>query len=347
MVGMAGERTGEEQSEHGGRITIGALSRATGIPVETLRTWEHRYGFPHPERKESGHRLYPLSTVPRLLRVAAALRRGHRAAQVVAAADDVLDQLLATPLAAQTGRRPGVGGPPAAIAASESRLDGRLDGRLEAGDHEALARSLAAVTAFDAAGLTRQFERAWVELGPLEFLRRRIAPLLEAVGERWARRELEIRHEHFLSERVGDLLRAMRLPFEDRARGRAVVLATLPGEAHGLGLQMSALALALGGCRLVYLGPEVPVAEAVGMVREADAQALGLSVSAATAGPATNAMLARVRRLLPRRTALLVGGAGAPAAPSRGVLVFTDLGASFEWARAASVQPGPARAESP
>jgi len=33
------------------RLTIGALSRATGIPVETLRTWESRYGFPEPERK--------------------------------------------------------------------------------------------------------------------------------------------------------------------------------------------------------------------------------------------------------------------------------------------------------
>lgn len=347
MVGMAGERTGEEESEHDGKITIGSLSRATGIPVETLRTWEHRYGFPHPERKESGHRLYPLSTVRRLLRVAAALQRGYRAAQVVAAADDVLDQLLATPLADRTGRRPGAGAPPAAIAARESRHEGRLEGRLEAGDDEALARALAAVIAFDSAALTRQLERAWVELGPLEFLRRRVAPVLEAVGKGWARHEFEIRHEHFLSERVGDLLRAMRLPFEEQARGRSVVLATLPGEAHALGLQMSALVIALGGCRIVYLGPEVPVAEAVGMARELDAQALGLSVSAATAGPATNAVLARVRRLLTRRTALLVGGAGAPAPPPRGVLVLADLGQLFAWARAAAAEhSGPARPES-
>jgi hypothetical protein len=41
-----------------GQISIGALSRATGIPVETLRTWEARYGFPIPERKRSGHRVY-------------------------------------------------------------------------------------------------------------------------------------------------------------------------------------------------------------------------------------------------------------------------------------------------
>jgi len=53
----------------GARLSIGALSRATGIPVETLRTWEGRYGFPVPERRPSGHRVYALSTIPRLRRI--------------------------------------------------------------------------------------------------------------------------------------------------------------------------------------------------------------------------------------------------------------------------------------
>jgi len=46
-----------------GWLTIGSLSRATGIPVETLRTWERRYQYPRPVRKPSGHRLYPLDSV--------------------------------------------------------------------------------------------------------------------------------------------------------------------------------------------------------------------------------------------------------------------------------------------
>src|SRR5512144_964663 len=79
----------------GARLSIGALSRATGIPVETLRTWESRYGFPVPERRPSGHRVYALSTVPRLRRIAEALARGHRAGQVVPASDANLRRLLA------------------------------------------------------------------------------------------------------------------------------------------------------------------------------------------------------------------------------------------------------------
>jgi DNA-binding transcriptional regulator YiaG len=29
-------------------LSIGTLSSATGVPVDTLRTWERRYGFPAP-----------------------------------------------------------------------------------------------------------------------------------------------------------------------------------------------------------------------------------------------------------------------------------------------------------
>jgi DNA-binding transcriptional MerR regulator len=67
-------------------LSIDALSRATRIPVETLRTWEARYGFPAPARKASGHRLYPASIVPRLLRVAEALSLGLDMAALVLAA---------------------------------------------------------------------------------------------------------------------------------------------------------------------------------------------------------------------------------------------------------------------
>ena len=63
------------ESTAGARLSIGALSRATGIPVETLRTWENRYGYPVPERKPSGHRVYALASVPRLRRIAEALSR--------------------------------------------------------------------------------------------------------------------------------------------------------------------------------------------------------------------------------------------------------------------------------
>ena len=59
-------RAPDETSDHK-VLSIGALSRATGIPVETLRTWERRYGFPAPHtRSQGGHRLYSPTIIRRL-----------------------------------------------------------------------------------------------------------------------------------------------------------------------------------------------------------------------------------------------------------------------------------------
>jgi MerR family transcriptional regulator, light-induced transcriptional regulator len=281
------------EDDGGAWLSIGALARATGIAVETLRTWESRYGFPVPERKPSGHRVYPVAAVPKLRRIAQALSLGHRAGQVVGASDEALGHLLETSAAAV---------PTQASAATAAFAPA-----------EDIPGLLRLVKAFDADRLTRLFLADWARMGPVEFLESRVAPLIRAVGEGWERNDLEIRHEHFLSERVGDLLRSLRTPFEERATGPLIVFATLPGESHGLGLQMSALALAAAGCRVLYLGTEVPVPQVASLARDLTARAVAISVSTATKGAGTVASLRKLREALPRRVLLLVGGDGAPA----------------------------------
>jgi len=74
-------------------LTIGAVARATGIPANTLRTWERRYGFPRPARTEGGHRLFSAQTVEHLRLISRALEQGHRPRQVVGAPLEVLRRL--------------------------------------------------------------------------------------------------------------------------------------------------------------------------------------------------------------------------------------------------------------
>jgi methanogenic corrinoid protein MtbC1 len=136
---------------------------------------------------------------------------------------------------------------------------------------------------------------------------------VRAVGEAWEQNDLEVRHEHFVSERIGDLLRSLRMPLEERAAGPLVAFATLPGEAHGLGLQMAALVLAAAGCRVLYLGTEVPIPQIAALARDLSARAVAVSVSTATKGAASAAALRRLREALPRRVLLVAGGEGAPA----------------------------------
>ena len=295
-----------------GLLSIGALSAATGVPVETIRTWERRYGFPVAERKPSGHRVYPLTTVPRLRLIAQALTRGHRAAEVVPAPEAVLASLLAAvPPAPARPDRPPI--PPGAPADSADLLD--------------------VVRAFDAERLKRILQADWARLGPIEFLERRAAPFLAAVGEAWAAGTLEVRHEHFASASLGDFLRAVRMPLDDRATGPVVALATLPGELHGLGLQMSALVFALAGWRVLLLGVDTPVDQIAALAREAPIAAVGLSCAEPGGREAAESLKA-LRRRLPRRIPLLVGGAGAPPAPGQaGVETLADLAALERWIR--------------
>lgn len=271
------------------QLSIGALSRATGIPVETLRTWEQRYGFPVPSRRPSGHRVYPGTVVSRLRRISEAIARGHRAGQVVSASESALSALLAETDAAAAPSPVGTAG--------LSGVDDLLD----------------AVRRYDAALLTRLLLADWARLGAIGFLTERVGPLLDAVGEGWADKTLEIRHEHFLSEHVGALLRSLRMPFDERARGPVCVLATLPGEQHGLGLLMAALVAAAAGMRVRLAGTDLPIAELAALARELRARVVAISVSAA-GEPAAPRLLRGLRKQLPRQVLIVAGGAGAPAA---------------------------------
>lgn len=283
-------------------MSIGALASATGIPVETLRTWESRYAFPIPERKPSGHRVYSAALIPRLRRIAEALARGHRAGHAVTATDAQLAQLLNVTPAPRHGT-------------SREPLAASLPAMLEA------------VRAFDADRLTRMLLSESARRSAVEFMEQCIAPLLKELGEAWTRRELTISHEHYVSERVGDLLRTLRLPLEDRARGPLVVFATLPGEVHALGLQMAALVAAEAGCRVLFLGAEVPVAQIASLSEDIGAAAVAVSVSERHRTPAMRSLVAQLRKKLPSRIPLVLGGSGAPHTVKNTVLVatFADL----------------------
>jgi len=302
-----------------GLLSIGALSAATGVPVETIRTWERRYGYPRPERKPSGHRVYPLVAVPRLRRMAEAIARGHRAAEVVGGSDKVLDALLRISVPPAPLPAPSAAAPPPASSAD----------------------LLARVTAFDGEALKRAFHRDWAMLGPLAFLATRASPFLTAVGEAWADGKIDVRHEHFASAALGDFLRAVRLPLDERATGPIVVLATLPGEPHTLGLEMAALVLALAGWRVLYLGAETPPEQVTALAHEAPLRAVALSIVDPRTVAASIPAIEEMRRLLPRDVTLVLGGAAAESAgrslASPGVLAFADLPALDGWARAAAL----------
>ena len=286
-----------------GLLTIGALARATRIPVPTLRTWERRYGSPQPTRKPSGHRLYPVSLVVHLQKVALLLDRGHRPGEILPLAPEQLDSLLALPRTAS----------------------GAADPR-----GAELGEMMEAVRQFDRDALIALLRRMLIRLGPLPFLHACATALMVEVGSAWHAGKLEIRHEHFATACLSDFLREMREPFDRQARGSLVVAALLPGDAHEGGLLMASVILAMRGCRLLYLGLNTPVEEIATAARDRSAGAVAISISATVPRGQAEKAVAGLREALPRRVALWVGGAGAPPSPPSGVERFETLEALDE-----------------
>jgi DNA-binding transcriptional MerR regulator len=94
------------RSDETGAYRSGVAARLAGLPVETLRVWERRYGVTAPQRSARGQRLYSSAQVRRLSLIKQLVDQGH---PIGAMAHLPLEQLqhLAEPLDSDSG----TGGP--------------------------------------------------------------------------------------------------------------------------------------------------------------------------------------------------------------------------------------------
>lgn len=73
---------------------IGAVSRLTGLPSNTIRTWERRYQVVQPERTPSGGRVYSDKDVVRLQLIAALLELDESISSISGLSEDELRQRI-------------------------------------------------------------------------------------------------------------------------------------------------------------------------------------------------------------------------------------------------------------
>jgi methanogenic corrinoid protein MtbC1 len=292
-------------------LSIGALSAATGLPVETLRTWERRYGFPTPvERTGAAHRRYPLETVERLKLAGRAMDLGHKPSIALRASMSTLRDLLAVSGAPEPKR----------TTLAPAPTGGSF-----------VERCIQSVARLDSEPLVQELERAWNELGAMTFLTTAVAPLLSSIGEAWGRKELEVGHEHFASEIIREFLSARWRPMSERSQGPRVVCGTLEREHHVLGLHMAAVVLSLAGARIVFLGGGTPVRQLVESAVETRSRAVLLSAAEGTDRRRLERQVKALLQALPAGTSLVVGGRGFEP-PPRGVRAPGGLLELEKWA---------------
>ncbi len=318
-------------------LTIGAVSHATGIPKETLRTWERRYGFPLPERSDTGHRRYAASVVERLRLIQQAIEQGHRASQVVGLSLAELTELLAliapAPLEASQLAKTTTSPQPSDAARAETPSSPDA-APLYA--QEIIDAWMAMTLALDTEALTTALRSSWFTLGPLRAIEQLISPFLERVGQGWYEGHLAVFHEQFVSQALKSFLSEQWRTISARSAGSPMLLATLPGEFHGLGLHLAAVVLAMAGLRVKLLGCDILV-ETIGQAAtHYHAKHVLISVSAASNPHHVQRQLTALRQTLPDEITLIVGGSGAPQ-QVEGALRLPHLQALHDWSVAQRV----------
>jgi DNA-binding transcriptional MerR regulator len=83
------------EDKHESNYRIGAVSRLTGIPPDTLRVWERRYDLVTPTRSEGGGRLYSQEDVTRLSVIKRLVDSGHAIGTIAELSMEQLRERLA------------------------------------------------------------------------------------------------------------------------------------------------------------------------------------------------------------------------------------------------------------
>lgn len=293
-------------------LTIGELSKLTGVTVFNLRMWEKRYGAPKSQRLPSGHRRYPLEEVPRLRAIVKALDSGYRASKVVSGTMEELQKLLGVELP---------------ILAQDSSSD--EDESFSAGKTKT-KQWIEAVRQFDEFTLTQGFHEEWSKNGPLDFIVNFAAPFIFQVGKGWESGDLNVPHEHFASERLEHFLSGMWRRMNERKEGPVVLVTTLPGDPHRLGIQMCAAVTSVTEARVIYLGPDTPTDEIIWAVKQCQADVLCISVSPTMDPVEVESYLKMIKENMKKKVDLVVGGKGAPEGIP-GVTRFESFSEYLDW----------------
>jgi len=261
-------------------LSIGAVEQETGIGKDTLRIWERRYGFPAPLRSSTGERRYPQKQVQKLHLIRQLIDQGLRPGNLVPRPIDELRGLRS-------------------VKPSEPERP-----RLSA----ELTQMLAAVRSYSPVDLRTRLKLALSQVGLRRFLADFLEPLNIAVGEAWACGDLGIAQEHFYTEQIQGILRHAIESIPPGTAHPRILLTTLSGEEHQLGLLMAQATLTLEGAQCLSLGAQMPVSQIQQAAEAYSVDIVGLSFSEANKERAARESLVALRNALPIHVQIWAGG---------------------------------------
>jgi len=256
------------------RHTIGNVSRIAGIPKDLLRMWERRYNYPKPERDTNGDRIYSSEQLDKLIAIRQLVEQGKRPGKLMAMDLPQLRSLQQAP---------------------KRELDvGSLVALLKTGDTTAIRH---------------WFQNQLVANGLRAFIHNIMAPATLALGEAWSSGELEIYEEHLYSELMRGLVRQSLAEHYLEDGEPRVMLTTVQGEQHSLGLLMVEALLRIGGAEVISFGTEMPFRDIREAASSQNTDVIGLSFSCNFKTEDAIVMLSGLRQMIDPGIRIWVGGA--------------------------------------
>lgn len=259
------------------RYNTKVIVRETGVPADTFRAWERRYGAPMPHRLATGQRLYSERDIAIIRWLRDRTAEGLTISQAV--------RLLEQNGAADEAK---IG--PASWASLEQQLVTALL-RLDAPAAEAVLNQAFATYSLD------------------EVCLKLIAAALVTIGEGWHAGSVSVGQEHFATQLLRRKLQALFSVYDIVAGHGTVVTACAPGEQHDVGLLMLALLLVRRGYRVVYLGADLPADGLLQIVQQVNPDLVCLSTATAATAPAAK-QVADALNGLPHPPCVVIGGGG-------------------------------------
>jgi DNA-binding transcriptional MerR regulator len=225
-----------------------AVSERTGVPADTFRAWERRYGLPKPYRTTDAHRLYSERDIASI----AWLKRQTDSGLTIKQAVALLRAGVNVPVA--LGARPG--------------------------SVEETARQLfSALAGLDSPQADRVLAGAFTRFGVEAACLKVIQPVMYRIGADWASGALPVSVEHFASYFMRGKLVGLLASYPRGRRLGPVVTACASGEQHELGILMLGLFLLRRGVQVTHLGPDLPLTELAEVARRMRPSVICLSAS--------------------------------------------------------------------
>ena len=282
---------------------IHRFSKLTGLSTHVIRAWERRYGLVTPTRGANRYRLYNDEDV-RLFRYLKAQVDGGVSIGELAeiGREQLIEQAEREYMAAPIEPPP-----------SENLVTDLI---------QALGKN-------DRIGFERKLNGALAVIPFEEALHRFLLPLQEQVGEEWHAGQLGIAQEHYSTNQIRQKIFSAMNQLRTAEDGPQVIVACPGDERHEIAAMTAAYLCAARGCRVHYLGANLPIVELAKFCEDVQPTFVLLSLTA-------QRTLAEVKKLLKDlRTKILpfsrvgVGGQCAQMYAAlfaeEGVTVFPDL----------------------